>query len=370
MKNTLGILLTYPGDNSDLRELLQHRSVGTLPFGGRYRLLDFNLSNMVNSGIGKIGVMSSSKFSSVIDHLGTGKEWMLSRKTGDLAILKGSSSTRIGEQLKINLRDLIDNIGYLQKFKGDTVVMAGSNLVTCYDFNEPYQILKKNDADITLIYRENEPDFHSLSNDLFLTLDGHRVVKIDRFHERESENKFVDMLIIKKSVLMQILESAENSGEWDMMDIIADNLTSLKVFGALHTGYINRVTNVERYYTANMDLLDYDILKELFMTNRPIYTKIKDNHPTLYGDDAVMSNCIVGSGANLDGDMDHSVVFREVTAEEGSKISNSIIMQKCSIGKNVKLDHVIFDKECVIRDNATLIGTKDDPIILSKATII
>ncbi|MGI6109078.1 MAG: glucose-1-phosphate adenylyltransferase subunit GlgD [Eubacteriaceae bacterium] len=370
MKNTLGILLPEFEENTDLRDLLQHRSIGTLPFGGRYRLIDFNLSNMVNSGIGKIGVISSSKYSSIIDHLGTGKEWMLSRKTNDLSILRGSSSTRIGEELKVNMRDFIDNKAYFERFNTDTVVIAGSNMVTCYDFNEPYQIFKKNDADITLVYRKDEPSFHALDNDLYLKLDGHRVVGMDRFHDRETDDKFVDMLIIKKSVLLDMISSAQNSGEWDMMDIIANNLGSLKVYGALHTGYINRITDVEKYYNASMDLLDYNILKELFMTDRPIYTKIKDNHPTMYGDDAEIADCIVGSGSKIDAKLDHCVVFREATIEEGSQVSNSIIMQKCTIGKNVKLDHVIFDKECVIRDNASLIGTESDPIILSKRTTI
>lgn len=371
MKNTIGLIFSEAAENSDLRELLQNRSIGTLPFGSRYRLIDFTLSNMVNSGIKKIGVVASSKYSSVIDHLGTGKDWLLSRKTGDLAILKGSESARIGEAVKFNVKDIIDNRAWLNRNPSDTVLISNSNLVTTYDFNEPYEIYTKNNADVVLIYRKDEARFHSLPNDLYLTLDGLKVTDVKRYAEGDvSENKFVDMMLIKKSVLMDMLDAAETRGEWDLIDVIAQNLSSLKVLAALHTGYISRITNVEKYYQTNMDLLDYDILKELFMSKNPIYTKVKDNHPTHYEDHAKIKDCILGSGAVIDGEMTNTVAFREVKVGEDSKISNSILMQKCEIGRNVTLDHVIFDKECVIRDNTTLIGTIKEPIILSKGTTI
>ncbi len=372
MKNTIGMIFSESVENSDLRDLLQNRSIGTLPFGSRYRLMDFTLSNMVNSGIKKIGVIASSKYTSVIDHLGTGKDWLLSRKTGDLQILKGSESARIGESIKINVKDLIDNRQFLERTTGDTVLISGSNLITTYDFNEPYEVYNKNNADIVMIYRKDEARFHSLPTDIYLELDGLTVTDIKRYSQGDvSDNKFVDMMLIKKSVLLEMLDAAEVRGEWDLIDVIEQNIGRLKILAALHTGYINRVTNIERYYVGNMDLLDYKVLKELFMQeDRPIYTKVKDNHPTHYGDNAKVRDSILGSGAVIDGEMEKSVAFREVKVGEGSKISNSILMQKCIIGKNVTLDHVIFDKECVIRDNATLIGTYKEPIILSKGTTI
>ncbi len=370
MKNTLGIILTEPGDNSDLAPLLSKRSIGTLPFGGRYRLIDFSLSNMVNSGIAKVGVFGSNKYSSIVDHLGTGKEWMLSRKTNDLAILTGSVSTRIGETLKVNMLDFINNVPYFEKFRGDKVVIANSNLVTSYDFNVPDEIFEKNDADIVLIYRKDESRFKSTSVDMYLSLDGYRVVGMEPSADRQSDNKYTDMMIMKKSVLLNLIDASKKTEEWDMMHIIRDNLDTLKVYGVLHKGYINRVINVEKYFQANMDLLDVKILDELFMEGRPIYTKTKDNHPTLYSKDAKVDSCIVGSGCEIEGELDHSIVFREATAGKGTVIKNSILMQKCEVGANCVLDHVIFDKDVKIRDNANLIGTEENPVILSKATII
>lgn len=366
MKNTLGIILPQVGDNSDLQPLLDHRTIGTLPFGSRYRLIDFSLSNIVNSGINKVGIVGSHKYSSIIDHLGTGKEWLLSRKTNDLTILTGSVNRKIGGRNKINMLDLIQNRNFFEKSNAEKVVLAGPNLVTTFDFDLPDEVYTKNDADAVLVYRPESSSFKTIDSDVFLTLDGRRVTNLTFADEEKTDHKYADMMIIKRSVLLKMIDIAAKNQTYDLMLILRDNLDSLKVYGFKHEGYINRVFDVQKYYQANMDLLNFDVLSELFFTEQPVYTKTKDNHPTRYGKNAHIENCIVGSGGYIDGDLKHSIVFREITVGEGSEITNSIIMQKCKIGKNVKLDHVIFDKEVTIRDNTSLIGTLQEPIILSK----
>ena len=148
MKNTIGFILNIDGDNTDLGELTEHRSMSTLPFGGRYRLIDFTLSNMINSGINHVGVVGSYKYSSLIDHLGIGKEWSLSRKTQDLSILSGYSSVRYGDTVKISVRDLYNNRIFLTHGSDITdIIISVPNLVTSFDFNAAYRIHKTNNAD-------------------------------------------------------------------------------------------------------------------------------------------------------------------------------------------------------------------------------
>lgn len=370
MKDTLGIILPQVGDNSDLQPLLGHRTIGTLPFGGRYRLIDFSLSNLVNSGISKVGIVGSTKYSSIIDHLGTGKEWLLSRKTNDLNILTGSVNRKIGGDFKINMLDFILNKNFFERSNAEKVVLAGPNIVTTFDYNLPAEIFDKNDADVVLVYRPEESSFRTIDSDVFLTIEGIRVTKLQFAREGKTDSKYADMMIIKRSTLLKIIDKAEKSEEYDLMSILKDNLDSLKVYAYKHEGYINRVFDIQKYYQANMDLLKYEVLKELFLSTQPVYTKTKDNHPTRYGDDSIIEDCIVGSGSYIDGEIHHSVVFREAKVGKGSKISNSIIMQKCNIGENVVLDHVIFDKEVTIRDNTSLIGTEDEPVILEKGTTV
>lgn len=367
MNNVIGFILNIDGDNTDLKPLLENRSMSTLPFGGRYRLIDFTLSNMVNSGIKHIGVVGSYKYSSLIDHLGTGKEWSLSRKTQDLSILSGYSSVRYGDAVKISVRDLYYNEMFLDHNpETEDVIISAPNLITSFDFNPAYKIHKTNNADVTMIFKKVRPSVSLNANDIFLDFNRYRISSIHPYDESNSDYAYADMMIIKREVLFNLLEKANAIGEWDLMDVIRDNIDTLRIFGAPHTGYLSRVNSMKRYREINQDLLDFDVMEELFHGDHQIYTKTKDNHPTNYGPDVSVNHSIVGSGCKIDGKINNSVLFRDSKIGKDSHIDNCIIMQHTVIGDNVTLKNVILDKYCTIRDKATLVGTKDDPIILTK----
>lgn len=370
MKNVIGLILNVDGEDTTLKPFLQHRSLSTLPFGGRYRLIDFTMSNMVNSGLSHIGIIGSHKYSSLVDHLGTGKEWNLSRKTQDLSILSGSSNNRIGNLIKINLRTLQNNRAYLEYDSSEHVIIATPNLITSFNFKSAYEMHKKNNSDVTLIFKKDDPRYNTLEDDIYLSFDKNRVKKINFKKQAQTNHFFAEMLIIKKSTLLSLLDLGEKTGDWDLMDMIKENVDTLKVFGAPHIGYIQRVNDLNSYLKVSMDLLEFDVMQELFLDENPIYTKVKDNHPTLYGDNAMIANSIVGSGCSVEGKVSHSIVFRDTTLLSNSNIENSIIMQKCHIGKNVTLNYVVLDKDTVINDNTTLTGTPDKPIVCKKGTVI
>ncbi|MBQ3334858.1 MAG: glucose-1-phosphate adenylyltransferase subunit GlgD [Eubacteriaceae bacterium] len=371
MQNTIGYILNIDGENTDLNELLQHRSVSTLPFGGRYRLLDFTMSNLVNSGVNHIGVVGSYKYSSLIDHLGTGKEWSLSRKTQNLSILAGASGVRYGDNIKVSVRDLFYNIPFLSKGSNvKDVIICSPNLVTSFDFSTAHRIHRTNNADITMIFKKVHPDFNANDNDVFVEFEKFRVSKLYHQTGETAEHVFADMMIIKRDVLIDLVKKANELGEWDLMDVIHDNMDTLRVFGAPHTGYLSRVNDMKRFFEANMDLLNYDVMNELFMGENPVYTKIKDNHPTHYSNDAEVTKSIVGSGCQIQAKIKNSVLFRDSIIGNGTDIDSCIIMQKANIGDNVTLKYVIMDKDCHIRDNTSLIGTKENPIIISKGRSI
>jgi glucose-1-phosphate adenylyltransferase len=367
MKNVIGFILNIDGENTDLRPLLEYRSMSTLPFGGRYRLIDFTLSNMVNSGLKHIGVVGSYKYSSLIDHLGTGKEWSLSRKTQDLSILSGFSSVRYGNSVKISVRDLYYNEMFLNHNpETEDVIISAPNLITSFDFNPAYKIHKTNNADVTMIFKKTRPSYSINKNDVFLDFNRYRISAIRHYSETHSNYVYADMMIIKKAVLLDLLEKANATGEWDLMDVICDNIDTLRIFGAPHTGYLSRINSMRRYREVNQDLLDFDVMAELFHGEHQIYTKTKDNHPTNYGPNVSVNHSIVGSGCKIEGKINNSVLFRDSKIGEDSHIDNCIVMQHAVIGKHVTLKNVILDKNCTIRDKATLIGTKDAPIILTK----
>lgn len=370
MKNAIGIILNIDGEDTTLNMFLQHRSLSTLPFGGRYRLIDFTLSNMTNSGLSHIGVIGSHKYSSLVDHLGTGKEWSLSRKTQDLSILSGYNNNRIGGLIKIDLRNLQNNRAFLEHTSAEHVIIATPNLVTSFDFKPAYDIHLKNNSDITLIFKKDNPHYHLLDDDIYLEFNKNRISGIHYKKTHTTNHFFAEMFIIKKSILLRLLDLSERNGDWDLMDMIQENVDNLRIFGSQHTGFIQRVNSLESYMKTSMDLLEYEVMKELFLGKASIHTKIKDNHPSRYGDPTQISNSIVGSGCTIDGDVSHSILFRDTTMGVGSHIQNSIIMQKCEIGKNVTLNYVVIDRDTTISDNTTLIGKPNTPIVFMKGSVI
>ncbi len=370
MKNTAGIILNVDGEHSNLKDLLHYRSLSTLPFGGRYRLIDFALSNLVNSDIQRIRAIGSYKYSSLVDHLGTGKEWMLSRKNQNLTILSNSTTGRLDRFIKINMRELRLNQRFLKNKDIEDFVIVSPNLVTNYNFGQALRIHRTNKADVTLVFKKITRERNFIENDIFLDFDKYKVASMTHKDELMTDYYYADMLIIRQEVLSEFINLFDDTGEMDLLDMIKNNLDSVKVYGAPHVGYYRRIFDLQGYFNANMDLLDAEVLRALFLDNKPIYTKVKDNHPTYYTSTAETSLSILGSGSRIEGSVKNSILFREVTVNKNSKISNSIIMQKAHIGENVTLDYVVLDKDVVIRDNATLIGTQDNPIILKKGTNI
>jgi glucose-1-phosphate adenylyltransferase len=367
----MGIITNIDGSNNQLKELLQHRSISTIPFGGRYRLIDFVLSNMVHSGVRDIGVIGSHKYSSLIDHLGTGQEWSLNRKSQDLSILTGGSLTRIGDLLKINLQDIALNKNYIIDKKQEHVLICAPNIVSNFSLDQLIEKHEKTNADVTLMFKKSNCGTCIEKHDLFINIDrDHRVTKIASQDTDIPGWLFVDILIIKKDLLIEILDRATVSGEWDLMDILADNTNKLTINAFPHIGYLRKICSLTDYFNSSMELLELENIESLFLGKRPVYTKSKDNHPTKYTETAMVNNAFIASGSIIEGKIQHSIIFRESKIGEGTTIKNSVIMQKGDIGKNVYLDYVIFDKDVSISDGTVLIGKSDKPIILKKGTVI
>ena len=227
MKNTAGLILNVDGEHSNLKDLLHYRSLSTLPFGGRYRLVDFALSNLVNSGVQRIGAIGSYKYSSLVDHLGTGKEWMLSRKNQNLTILSNSTTGRLDSLFKINMRELKINPRFLEKENNDDLIIVSPNLVTKFNFSSALRIHKTTKADITLIFKKITRENNFLENDIFLDLDKYKVASMSHEDELVTDYYFADMMIIRRETLSAFINLFDDTGEMDLLDMIKDNLDSV-----------------------------------------------------------------------------------------------------------------------------------------------
>ncbi len=374
LRDTFGLI--YAGEqNINLRELVYLRTVGALPVGGRYRAIDFILSNMVNSGIRNVGVIAQRSYHSLMDHLGSGKEWDLSRKNDGLFILPPfSSAENMG-----SYRGVVDAIkgvmSYISRSKQQYCVFSGSFTIYNMALDDMVQYHLDTGADITMLYNEEEAeDFKGERyNDVRLHLnDEGRLIDLE-INAALSDSKKVgmDTYVIRKDLLEYLVEDCMSRGKYNFVsDLLMNNLNRIKIMGYRHDGYVGRLHSVASYYKLNMDFLDPAVQKDLFYDNNQIYTKIKDEVPAKYAKTSNVKNSLVANGCIIEGEVENSILFRGVYVGKGTKIKNSIIMQNSEVYNNSDLEYVILDKSVNIRQGRRLIGDEVFPVIIRKGAIV
>lgn len=369
MKDAMGIIYTVE-NGLDLKDLTQKRSIAAIPFGGRYRVIDFTLSNMVNSGIRNVGIITQNNYSSLMDHLGTGKEWDLNRKRNGLFILPPYISDSSPGWYRGSVDALHSIMSYVRRSSQKYVVLCGSYMICNIDFNKAFEFHMDRGADITVIYKEEK----SLTSEELSKYTLMRMKNDGRVWDLEvnprmpkSSNIFTKMFIIEKHLLEYLVEECAARGQSDfVMDILMKKLDSLKIYAYPYTGYLGRIDSVKNYYQHSMELLNPEIRNELFFKPGRIYTKIKDQVPAKYSDTAVVQNCMVADGCLIEGEVYNSILFRGVTVAKGAVIRNSIIMQDSIVHENAIIENVITDKEVMIGSGRRLIGQESYPMVIGK----
>ncbi len=370
MRDMMGIVMA-DGSKLSFNELTEMRSVAALPFGGRYRLIDFILSNMVNSGIINVGVATNINYSSLMDHLGSGAPWDLNRKTYGLFMLppyvRGSGSVRAG-----NIDQLYGVLTFLRRSRQQYVLLASGRIVCNMTFDEALRMHIEKEADITVVYRNNtEKDKLSASVVYEVTEDG-RVEGIEiEPHFPKSTCESMEMYIVDRLKLIEMIDEAYSRGNHDFIkDILLEKLETEKIYGYEYKGFVGKIDSVETYYKNSMMLLDENIRKELFHSENRIYTKVKDQVPTRYGESAVAEDSLIADGCVIEGTVSNSIISRGVHIRKGAVVKNSIVMQNSVVEENCELENVIVDKECTLRADKRLVGHPEHPFILPKRTLL
>lgn len=370
MRNVAGII-TCNTRPETFKGMLSRRSIATLPFGGRYRLVDFVLSSMVNGGVRTVGILSPLRYNSLLDHLGAGKDWLLDRKGGGLFVLSSMGYDFKKNNLFLPLQDLCENRGFVQRFRGDAFVIAMADKVINIDLCEVFEHHERVGADVTMVYQPN-PHTGSAVEGYQLVLSEEGLVTADYPDDslNLSSAHFIGIMIINKKALLQILDEYGNTQRMDLLDTIVQNHNSLKVSGFCFEGYMRTIRSVSSYMAANMDLLNPAVRNELFLGERRIMTKVKDCAPTRYGEESVVKNSIISSGCVVEGEVENSVLAREVHIGKGSIVKNCVIMQQGQIADNVVIKNAILDKQVKINSQVILQGNEEDPIVINKNSIM
>lgn len=366
MKNVtaMGLIMTNYSDGN-FGSLTEDRPIATLPFGGRYRLVDFPLSNIVNSRITTVGMITPYMYRSLMDHLGAGKEWMLNRKVGGMFFLPGSIyGVKNQSHSKFLLRDIILNRSYLERSDSDVVVVSGSNKIFNIDYRDVCRSHAEAGADITLIYK---PGFVAYEgNNMYLEVSANSRVKGIVDEADENANCFIDAFVINRELLINFMSWYGALDYMDLLDIFEENLDKVKINAYAFNGYLGIVNGLASYLRSNLDLLDAEVRRELFLTDRPIKTKVQDASPAKYTSTAKVSNSMISTGCVISGTVENSIIFRGAKVAPGAVVRNSIIMQKSEIGPGAVVENLILDKYVILKEGVQLSGNADKPIAVGK----
>lgn len=372
MKNTLGIIIGFDSNN-DLRELSEHRPVASVPFGGRYRVIDFMMSNLVNSGCYQVAVLMRDKYQSLLDHLGSGKDWDLSRKRGGMFLLPPNafapkSSPLVTENYRTSLEALGSISDMLNKNKSEHVLICSADIVANIPLDEVMKEHKKSEADVTIVCTKNS---EGGAFDMFLNLSPrHEVEDIRNGDNMGGKCKYKSMgiYIMKRKYLLQLLADCVThnlrSFERDAMQHVFGRKD--KIHGYVFDKYSAKIENVKGYFSASMDMLDKDIRDQVFLKNRPILTKIYDEAPTYYGEDAKVNDSLIADGSRIEGTVENSIIFRGCTIAKDAVVKDSIVLPNSSIGEGVELSYVVTDKGVTVRENRKMIGGATYPVAIAK----
>lgn len=357
---------------SNIRELTSCRTMASIPFGCRYRLVDFPLSNMVNAGVTEVGIVTKDNYQSLMDHVGSGKPWDLARKREGMFLLPPFNTVSAADGNRDSRIASLNSIrDFLSRARHEYIVMTDANAVYNLDFNDLFRFHTEKEADITIVYKHGKlPDMNEMM--VFNMDDENRITDVSVTDNAVGEVDYsFNIFVMRKSLLEYLVRNAiSHNGSSFARDIIQANLSTLKIVGYEATGFAEIIDSLQKYYNVSMCLLDPDNRKNLFNTESPITTKINDNVPATYGPEGKVGNSLIADGCIIDGTVENSLLFRGVVVEKGAVVRNSILMQGTVIHANSSVNSVITDKNVTISNGRNLSGDPSYPIYFTKGILV
>lgn len=369
--HVMGII--FAGD-ANMGELSDKRTVGSIPFGGRYRQIDFHLSNMAAAGIRRIGIISRQNYQSLINHIGSGEEWGLELEEGGLEFL-----TPYAMSTSHSYRGKLENLYFAMSFlhygpEDEYVIMADSTILCNIDLHNVLNAHIASGKDITIVTKAGVADGKKqLDLAILQGKDGNICDMAVDYVASEGYLASMDLFVLSKAFLKQIVMECIARNRFHMdRDLVLDSWQkgklTVNVYDFPGLAMFNETT--EEYFRNSLSLLDSTTRHDLFYYNHPVYTKVRDRVPTYYSEAADIDNCIVADGCMLSGKVSGSVLFRQVTVKQGAKVENCLIMNDSVVGEDCELSYVILDKDVVIRPSTKLMGTPANPVIIKRGEIV
>ncbi len=365
-KDVLGLVFANTDDDV-ISEITGVRSMASVPFGGAYRLVDFTLSNMVNAGITKVGVVTNNNYQSLMDHIGTGKYWDLSRKKEGIYFLPPFNAEAVENYNASRIGAIKNILHFLEKSNKDYVFMTDCTYVANLDLEEVFDYHENNGSDMTLLYMHGKtPALKDIP--VLEKIEGGRVTKMSLGGTEGKKADFaLKAVLIKKALLESLVSVSYAKGLVSFeKDIIMKNLKKLNVGAFEVKGFCKVIDSVQGYFDANFALLDHENYKSLFSADRPVYTKIYDDMPTVYGLGSDVANSLIADGCIIEGEVENCIIFRDCRVEKDAVVRNSILMPHCFIAQAAAVNYCIADKAVTVRSGKTLSGADSYPVYIGK----
>ena len=354
--------------------LTDQRTTAAIPFGGRYRQVDFHLSNMAAAGIHRVGIISRHNYQSLMYHIGSGEEWGMELEEGGLEFLTPFSMSTT-DSYRGKLETLYSAMSFLTYGPEDEyVVMTGSSILCNIDLNNVLASHIASGRDITVVTKAGVADGKK-QLDLALKLDekGEICDMAVDYISPEGYLASMDIFVLSKKYLQEKVREfiARNLFHMDRDLVLGQwQKGELSVNVYQFKGAVLYNESVEEYFHNSLALIDKDVRHDLFGYNHTVFTKVRDRVPTYYGEYCEVENCIIADGCILEGEVENSVLFRNVTVCQGAEVENCVIMNDAVIGEGAELKYAILDKDVVVRPGAKLCGTKNNPIIIPRGEIV
>lgn len=369
----VGLIFSNIHDTS-IPELTRMRTIGSVPFGGRYRLIDFALSSMVNSGISKIGIVTHNNYQSLLDHLGNGKDWDLARRSGGIKILppfiSSFDNAAANKFYTSRLEALMGTLNFLSRCNEDYIVMSDCDVICNIDFNDVIEKHAESGADITFVTTSG--DLTGVGEAEQLTLikaeESGRVVDVVVDNYGGDYQLYINIMVMKRQYLLNVIENAISHGQHSFLhDIIMPNVGKANYMVYNYDGFYAHIGSMAGYFECSMKLLETDARDRLFgIKNRPVLTKVRNSAPTRYCEGAKVTNSVVAEGCVIEGTVENSIIFRGVKVGKGAVVKNSILFQDTYVCEGAQLNCVITDKNVVIKDGRVLSGHETMPFYIGK----
>ncbi len=368
--NVMGIIFT---NDASLGELTNKRTMASLPFGGRYRQVDFALSNLSCAGVRHVGIISRHNYQSLMNHIGDGEEWGLELEEGGLEFLTPYAQS-VTHTYRGKLESLNNAMDFLEYGADDElVVMIDSAVLSNVDLTDVLNKHVASGKDVTVVTKAGICDGEK-KIDLALKLENGEVTDmVVDYAAGEDYVASMDIFVVNKKWLMKAVKEMIARDKFHMdRDLVLGGwnrgVVSVNVYPFQGVAMFNE--SVEEYFYHNLSLIKKEIRHDLFHGNHPVYTKVRDRVPTYYGESCEIEDCLVADGCMLEGEVENSVLFRQVTIGEGAEVEDCIIMNDCVVGEGASLKYVILDKNVTVTPGAKLCGTKKNPIIVKRGETV